>query len=146
MQQRCLPCVSTNTLGWSLHGRDAAAVHLMGWLLQCIQCGSSHQADASHGGNLLARKRCFCWHQAHKQAAWPTPRGQPARERSGRARASCADMRYPPPARGALHALRVACLNFRTSNAETWEVNLHRFQQDHGLLTIRLGVGEQQSS
>ena len=82
MQQRCLPCVSTNTLGWSLHGRDAAAVHLMGWLLQCIQCGSSHQADASHVGNLLARKRCFCWHQAHKQAAWPTPRWQPARERS----------------------------------------------------------------
>ena len=45
--------------GWSLHGRDAAAVQLMGCLLQCIQCGSSHQADASHGGNLLARRRCF---------------------------------------------------------------------------------------
>jgi hypothetical protein len=106
--------------GWSLHGRDAAAVQLMGCLLQCIQRGSSHQADAGHGGNLLARKRCFCWHHAHKQAASPTPRGQLARERSGRARASCADMRYHPPARGALHALRVACLNFRTSNAKTW--------------------------
>ena len=45
--------------GWSLHGRDAAAVQLMGRLLQCIQCGSSHQADAGHGGNLLARNGAF---------------------------------------------------------------------------------------
>jgi len=99
--------------GWSLHGRDAAAVQLMGCLLQL----SLLPWPWCNGGNLLARKRCFCWHQAHKQAAWAARRSlQPARERSGRARAS---------------------------NAKTWEVTCLRGLASY-TSHIALAVCEQQ--
>ena len=61
--------------GWSLHDRDAAAVQLMGCLLQCIQCGSSLQADASHGAMEVTCLRENCAFAGTRRTS--KRRGQP---------------------------------------------------------------------